>query len=159
MKETVGGSLCKFYHVHSGRLCILWWLSIAKKCVWVNLSIEAYAIFRQLHQQIYTLESYIVDALMADLFVTLLFLAVGALPFSFRSAGGILKLANYCLCRASGNSYLTSSVFIVGRSRAHKAEEDSQIERGGLFSWKSKIPLVLKGRRHLVVRGISSQPY
>jgi len=82
MKETVGGSLCKFYHVHSGRLCILWWLSIAKKCVWVNFSIEAYAIFRQLHQQIYTLESYIVDALVADLFVTLLFLAVGALPFS-----------------------------------------------------------------------------
>ena len=86
MKETVGGSLCKFYHVHSGRLCILWWLSIAKKCVWVNFSIEAYAIFRQLHQQIYTLESYIVDALVADLFVTLLFLAVGALPFWYRSA-------------------------------------------------------------------------
>src|SRR5437764_14064184 len=91
MKETVGGSLCKFYHVHSGRLCILWWLSIAKKRVWVNFSIEAYAIFRQLHQQIYTLESYIVDALVADLFVTLLLLAVGALLFSFRRDGGLLR--------------------------------------------------------------------
>ena len=53
----------------------------AKKCVWANLSIEACAICRQLHQQIYALESYIVYALVADLFVTLLFLAVGALLF------------------------------------------------------------------------------
>jgi len=29
----------------------------------------------------------------------------------------------------------------------------------GLFSWKSKIPLVLRERRHLFVGGVLSQPY
>lgn len=60
---------------------------------------------------------------------------------------------------AHGNICLASSVFIVWSSRADKAEEESQIERGGLFSWKSKIPLVLKERRHVFVRGGLSQPY
>jgi hypothetical protein len=59
----------------------------------------------------------------------------------------------------NGNICLSSSVFIIWSNRAGKGEEERKKERGGLLSWKSKIPLVLKERCHLFVRGVLSQPY